>query len=394
MANCAPECGRLLEPSVPNLGEPDAAVDSSDPQRMAVIAQAQGPKALLSPPGVAIAKFVLFTTSDGGATWMSQPLPDLDGPGGGNPVEGQVVSDPQVAFGASGRLYAGGMVTGGFFGGTTYLPFLVASDDLGVTWGPAVLFEAAYNVDGPKLAADATGHVALVWTEYDGEEVFAPGWAWSGDDGTTWESGTFGLPGAEDCSTTHVRIVLVEEGFVAGCTLDGGGAVIGRWSPSGGWLELATLGAQWASLLGLATVGTQTVALVGNTLSMSFIDVELPGVFQVRVREVVHSEDAVEHVLVTAFAADGNGGLHLLFRQLARLPGGGFTYGAVTHVAWDWYGKRLVADDPLTSLPASPAMGRAVVVDDYHGLDFQTAHGLMAWGDEGAIHWATLSPPA
>jgi len=106
--------------------EPDIAVDPNNPQ--GVVAAFQEGR---FPDGGAVA-IGYATSRDGGQTWTANDLPLLTVATGGPFDRG---SDPAVAFGPDGAVYAESLV----FGGTRSAIAVQRSDDGGLTFGPPVL---------------------------------------------------------------------------------------------------------------------------------------------------------------------------------------------------------------------------------------------------------------
>ena len=106
--------------------EPDIAVDPNNPQIVvAVVQQGRFPDGGATEIGYA-------TSHDGGQTWTADDLPLLTVATGGAFERG---TDPAVAFGPNGEVYAESLV----FGGIRSSIAVQRSDDGGLTFGAPVL---------------------------------------------------------------------------------------------------------------------------------------------------------------------------------------------------------------------------------------------------------------
>lgn len=109
-----------------------------------------------------------YTSHDGGATWIEQPLP---GTQPGNVLTGILpfpsAGDPILAWNGLGHAFAGGI---NFQGGQSYI-FVSASLDQGDTWLQPTLASGAQSplgfMDKPDMAADpASSWVYVCWTHF------------------------------------------------------------------------------------------------------------------------------------------------------------------------------------------------------------------------------------
>ncbi len=140
------------------------------------------PSCLISPTSLCVTNWVgVYTSTDGGKTWLPQLLPGFPGGPPGILTGFQEGSDPIVAIDRHGAAYAGGL----FWKGSTFLTSahdivlaLARSDDGGMTWNePSILAEAnGLNPfpDHPQMAVDNTGGV------HDGDVYVI----WHSDTGT------------------------------------------------------------------------------------------------------------------------------------------------------------------------------------------------------------------
>ncbi|HEX9566302.1 MAG TPA: hypothetical protein VGA48_01740 [Thermoplasmata archaeon] len=117
----------------------------------------------------------VFTSTDGGKTWLPQLLPGFPGGPTGVLTGFQEGADPIVAFDGRGAAYAGGI----FWKGPTFLQsshgFTLAlsrSDDGGLTWNEPSILASGSGLnpfpDHPQMAVDNTGggqdgNVYVIW---------------------------------------------------------------------------------------------------------------------------------------------------------------------------------------------------------------------------------------
>ncbi|MGH3053994.1 MAG: sialidase family protein, partial [Gaiellaceae bacterium] len=198
--------------------EPHIAVDPNNPQIVVAVVQ-EG----RFPDGGAVA--VAYATShDGGQTWVTNDLPLLTVATGGPFDRG---TDPAVAFGPDGAVYAESLVFGGPRSGIA----VQRSDDGGLTFGPPVLAQddadASKFNDKDWIAVDTfalsphSGRVYVAWDQSNnfGQPILL---RFSDDRGQTWSplvivsSATAGGIGAIPLVQPNGALTVVYEDFTTG----------------------------------------------------------------------------------------------------------------------------------------------------------------------------------
>ena len=198
--------------------EPHIAVDPNNPQIVvAVVQQGRFPDGGATAVGYA-------TSHDGGQTWVAGDLPQLTVATGGPFERG---TDPAVAFGPDGAVYAESLV----FGGPRSAIAVQRSDDGGLTFGPPVLAhddsDASLFNDKDWIAVDtfaASPHRGRVYVAWDqGNSVGQPILLrFSDDRGKTWSplvtvsSATSGGLGAIPLVQPNGALTVVYEDFTTG----------------------------------------------------------------------------------------------------------------------------------------------------------------------------------
>jgi|GEM_PF-1759112 len=198
--------------------EPHIAVDPNNPQIVvAVVQQGRFPDGGSTALGYA-------TSHDGGQTWIAGDLPQLTVATGGAFEHG---SDPAVAFGPDGAVYAESLVFGGPRSGIA----VQRSDDGGLTFGPPVLAQddSDSNASNDKdwIAVDTfarsphRGRVYVAWDQ--GNSVGQPILLrFSDDRGKTWSplvtvsSATAGGIGAIPLVQPNGALTVVYDDFTTG----------------------------------------------------------------------------------------------------------------------------------------------------------------------------------
>ena len=171
--------------------EPHLAVDPRDPNHLVAAWQQDRWSDGSSRGDLAAASF------DGGATWSASPLP-FSVCAGGTAADGTDyarATDPWVAFGADGAVYAIGVATiGPAFAPASASAVLVSrSADGGRSWSPAAtiardvgaLFNDKETVSGDPLDGR---FVYAVWDRVDSASSGASVFSRSTDGGSTWEA--------------------------------------------------------------------------------------------------------------------------------------------------------------------------------------------------------------
>lgn len=140
----------------------------------------------------------LYTTTDGGKSWIAQLAPGYPTGPKSTLSEFQFAGDPIVGFDSKGNAYAGGIAFKGTPTGADIRDvslFMTKSRDGGLTWDDAVIVargkaQSEFH-DHPQMNVDATGgpfdgNVYVSWTRFTGVgqiDIFV---ATSRDGGKTW----------------------------------------------------------------------------------------------------------------------------------------------------------------------------------------------------------------
>jgi len=134
---------------------------------------------------------------DGGATWSARALPfsACAGEGAGRGAEFPRVSDPWLAFGADGTVFAIGLASrgGSFAAGSSNAILVSRSADGGRTWSDPVAAMrdgAGFLDDKETITADPLDarFAYAVWDRVDSKSQGATYFARSADGGLTWEA--------------------------------------------------------------------------------------------------------------------------------------------------------------------------------------------------------------
>lgn len=142
----------------------------------------------------------VYTSFDGGDSWIAQLVPGYRGGPTGNLSSFQFGGDPIVGFDRHGSAYAGGIFFRGTPTGADIRDVTIAlsrSDDGGKTWRDAVVVapgkaQSVFN-DHPQMTVDVTGspsdgNVYISWTKFTGVGQIDIYVATSRDRGATWSS--------------------------------------------------------------------------------------------------------------------------------------------------------------------------------------------------------------
>jgi hypothetical protein len=116
------------------------------------------------------------TSFDGGQSWYTQPIPGVTLVAGGTWARS---SDPWIAFGADGALYATSLTVDGQGGAGVIM--VSKSVDGGVTWLPPVTIPGSQGSDKESITTDPFNplNVYVIWTgaysrSTDGGQTFSP----------------------------------------------------------------------------------------------------------------------------------------------------------------------------------------------------------------------------